>query len=250
MKSSNIVGRLACCFILLPSFALKADISGSVALTSDYLFKGGSLSNQNPALQPFVEYGFENGAYTSAWASNVDFRATNAQGQSVKHTSAELDLAVGYRWQANDNIALDAGFVSYSYFGGSRVRLADNSVVSAADGNYEEVYLQATVNGNTHVGYWFSPGFYDSNDNHSIFLLSHSWSMPAELTFQVTANYVVNHNNDTAYQRGTSDHYTHLALALSGEALKLGWTLGLETQSNNNSFGSKIRPVVMLSYAF
>ena len=56
--------------------ALAADdfeISGNIALTSDYRFRGISQSNEDPAVQGGFDVSFEPGFYLGTWASSIDF---------------------------------------------------------------------------------------------------------------------------------------------------------------------------------
>jgi uncharacterized protein (TIGR02001 family) len=80
------------------------DIAFGAAVTSDYISRGITQTNHNPAVQGYVEldYGI---AYVSIWASNVDFAGAK---------DTEIDLAVGVRpeW---DRFSFDLGYVHYVY---------------------------------------------------------------------------------------------------------------------------------------
>lgn len=95
----------------LPAFAQDSDVavSGSVTLTSDYIFRGYSQTDENPAFQPAINVLFSNGFHINAWASNVDF---NDGGEA----DVEADFTVGYGGEAN-GLTYDFGAVAYLYPG-------------------------------------------------------------------------------------------------------------------------------------
>ena len=68
--------------------ALSVDVS--VGAVTDYRFRGVSLSNRQPAIQPSITVTHDSGLYGSVWASNI---ADNG-GDSV-----EVDLVAGYTGQ-------------------------------------------------------------------------------------------------------------------------------------------------------
>ncbi|WP_022974490.1 TorF family putative porin, partial [Xanthomonas maliensis] len=70
-----------CCALLLSSVAPLAHaeeastaspLSGTFAVTSDYVFRGISQTNGDPAFQAGLTYKHPSGFYAAAWTSNVD----------------------------------------------------------------------------------------------------------------------------------------------------------------------------------
>jgi len=84
--------------------AQEAEIAWNIGVVSDYVFRGFSQSDQEPALQGGVDLTVGS-FYAGGWASNIDF------GDS---TEAELDLYGGYRTEAA-GFAFDVGAVAYLY---------------------------------------------------------------------------------------------------------------------------------------
>lgn len=84
--------------------AQEADFAFNVAATTDYVFRGASQTNEDPALQAGVDLTYGS-FYAGAWASNVDFG---------DDTDAEIDVYGGFRTEAN-GFALDFGVVGYGY---------------------------------------------------------------------------------------------------------------------------------------
>jgi uncharacterized protein (TIGR02001 family) len=82
------------------------DISFNAALTSDYVYRGVSQTDEEPALQAGVDVAV-GGVYYGAWASNVDF------GDG---TDAEVDFYFGIKPTAGV-WAFDFGAIYYAYVG-------------------------------------------------------------------------------------------------------------------------------------
>jgi len=83
--------------------------SGSVALTSDYVFRGYSQSDEHPAFQPGLNWTTESGFHANIWASNIDF---NDGGDA----DIEADFTAGFAG-AVDKFSYDIGAIYYAYPG-------------------------------------------------------------------------------------------------------------------------------------
>ncbi|MFC3551901.1 TorF family putative porin [Lysobacter cavernae] len=94
-----------------------AGVSGSLALTSDYLFRGVSQTNQEPALQGGVEFAADNGFYLGAWGSNINWLSDLSTPLAPISSSLELDGYGGYRGKFNDVVGFDVGAIYYWYPG-------------------------------------------------------------------------------------------------------------------------------------
>jgi uncharacterized protein (TIGR02001 family) len=116
-KTARARAALAAALALVASASAHAGTSGSVSLTSDYLFRGVSQTNQNPALQGGIEYAHDSGFYLGAWGSNVSWLSdTVVIGDDISN-SLELDGYVGYRGKAGELFSYDVGVLTYYYPG-------------------------------------------------------------------------------------------------------------------------------------
>ena len=116
----------------LPMLA-SAQLTGNVALTSNYKFRGqdqdmigkndyAKTKGFKPAIQGGFDYAFgETGFYVGNWNSSVNW---------LKGNSIESDIYGGYKFKAGD-VDLDVGLLTYIYPGNSA-------------GNTTEVYGAAT----------------------------------------------------------------------------------------------------------
>jgi uncharacterized protein (TIGR02001 family) len=93
-----------------PTPALKA--SGSVALVSDYRFRGVSQSNNGFAIQGGITVSHESGFYAGFWGSNL------AGWGTFGGPNLELDLIGGFKFPVGAG-ALDVGLTWYTYPGGA-----------------------------------------------------------------------------------------------------------------------------------
>src|SRR5690606_37537752 len=82
----------------------------NAALTSDYMFRGASQSDEEPALQLGAVLNFSNGLYVGVWGSNVDFAD---QGSP----DIDLDYYIGWNTDLSERWSLDLMINRYTYLG-------------------------------------------------------------------------------------------------------------------------------------
>jgi uncharacterized protein (TIGR02001 family) len=127
-------------------------VSWNVALTSDYVFRGVSQTQENPAISAGVDATFGD-FYAGGWASNVDFG---------DDTDAEVDLYGGWRSELS-GWSVDLGGVTYLYTGQP----------DGADYDYVELKAAATrALGPVTVGgavYW-SPDFFGASEDEATYV--------------------------------------------------------------------------------
>ncbi len=107
-----------------------SSISGNVTLTSDYVWRGISQTQNNGAIQGGFDYAHETGFYVGVWGSNVDFD---------NDASIELDYYAGYSTDITEDINIDVGVLKYAY-------------PDASDANFTEGYINVGYMGFT-LGY-------------------------------------------------------------------------------------------------
>ena len=108
---------IALLLALAPVCDAHAGTTGSVTLTSDYLFRGVSQNNQDPALQAGLEYAADSGFYAGTWGSNISWLSDLSAAGIPVSSSLELDLYGGYRGKFSDKVAYDVGALYYWYPG-------------------------------------------------------------------------------------------------------------------------------------
>jgi len=91
------------------SSVLAADsVGGSVAVTSDYLVRGVSRSNDHPALQVDLDYATSSGLMAGLFASNTQISAEESR-------DVEASAFVGFVWAASDDWRAKTSVEYYAY---------------------------------------------------------------------------------------------------------------------------------------
>lgn len=112
-----------------PAFAQEVTVSGNVALTTDYAFRGISQSDEAPAIQGGFDVAIgDTGLYAGTWASNINFGAGGA--------NMELDIYGGYKFDLGP-VAMDVGVLGYLY------PSADDDLTGELD--YYEVFAKPSI---------------------------------------------------------------------------------------------------------
>lgn len=85
-------------------------LSGGVALTSDYRFRGISQSDRDAAAQAWLQYDHASGLFANAWASSIDFN-----DQKTHDSGIEVDLTLGYNFKLGAETDAVGKIVYYWY---------------------------------------------------------------------------------------------------------------------------------------
>lgn len=100
-------------------------LSANVGLTSNYLWRGVSQTDDAAAVSGGIDYAHDSGFYVGTWASNVDF------GDDASY---ELDFYAGFGNDIGDTgFAYDVGYIYYAY-------PDSNEVDSDNEYDFSEVY--------------------------------------------------------------------------------------------------------------
>ena len=88
-----------------------ADVTGNMAFTSDYVFRGLTQTWSKPAVQAGLDYSHSSGFYLGTWASSVSAKEYN-------NASMEWDFYAGYNGKINDDMGWGVGAIQVWYPGG------------------------------------------------------------------------------------------------------------------------------------
>lgn len=87
--------------------------SATLALTSDYRFRGISQTDTGPAIQGSIDFASETGFFAGVWASNLDFNDDGVLTDG--DTSIEVDLYAGFSHAFSDLTSGSLKVVYYAY---------------------------------------------------------------------------------------------------------------------------------------
>lgn len=104
---------------LVPASAALAQesphtVTANVSLTSQYVYRGLTQTNQRPAIQGGADYSHSSGFYAGTWLSNVSWFSDTNAGTS---NSLEWDLYAGFKKSWDSGFTSDIGYLRYEYPG-------------------------------------------------------------------------------------------------------------------------------------
>lgn len=182
------------------SVASANDIEANVAMSTDYVFRGFSQTNEEPAISGGLDYGFESGFYVGTWASNVNF---------ASETSTEIDLYAGYSFEVGDGIGLDFTYIYFVYPG-------DDD-----DFNYSE-FVGAVSFGDLGLSLVYSPDYFGSDASALVLNADYSIGLGENLSLDLHAGYSDVDEEDFF---GDTDSYLDYSVGLSTSAKGLDLSL-------------------------
>jgi len=154
--------------------------SWNAALTSEYLYRGVSQSDDHPALQLEAGYGFASGFYLGAWGSNVDF------GDS---TDAEIDTYIGWNGDLADGVNFDVQINRYNYV----------NQPSDVDYAYNELIGKLTFNEQYGVTLGYTNDYLAIGENSLYLAVDGSWEVGNGINLTAGAAYTRNTGDLPSY---------------------------------------------------
>ncbi|MFT6288891.1 MAG: hypothetical protein ACJA09_003657 [Alcanivorax sp.] len=193
------------------SVQAEIEISGNIALTSDYKFRGVSQSNDDIAVQGGFDIAFENGIYIGTWGSTVDFDVASADGGL--NGSLELDYYIGWASDIGDSgFAIDVGYLYYDYPGDD-----------GFEGDYQELYGSLSWN-NLAVGVAYSDDYYAETDTFMYYYVD--YSLPINDTISI--DFHVGYNDleeNGGYLSSDDDSFIDYSVGITASWVAVDWTL-------------------------
>ncbi len=161
----------------LASLALPvhaAEFSGYLTLTTDYVWRGVTQSDGDPAVQLGGEVIFNSGVYGGIWGSTVDI---NNGGN--RQRDAEVSYYLGYGHDVTAQWTLGVRVVAYTYPGQT----------GPIDYNYEEYGLSVNYDDRVWLEYAYSPDYWGLQiESHNVELIS-EWPAGDHLVLGAAVGY-------------------------------------------------------------
>ena len=177
-------------------------VTWSLALTSDYVFRGVTQTDYDPAFQAGLTYTWGSGVYVGAWGSNVDFM--DSDGPEI-----EFDTYIGWSHDLSDDWNIDLSLVHYAYFG-------EHSDYGNID--YVEAIGKATWNEMLAFTLAYAPD-YSNSDIHSLYAnIGGSWELGNEFSLNAGighSNFSDDLDGYTDWNLGISRPFGPVTLALN-----------------------------------
>lgn len=143
------------------------DLSATLSLTSDYVFRGISLTD-GPALQGSIDYAFDNGFSIGSWTSNYDYDSA---------ADRELDYYLNYSRGLSGDVILSAGTSRYTFF-------HEHSI------DYNE-YQLGLSRGPLDAKAWYAVDYGGSNGDAQYFEIGFNTALPMEISLELRAGHSV-----------------------------------------------------------
>jgi len=187
--------------------------SANVALTTDYLFRGISQTDDGPALQGGFDYAYEPlGVYAGAWASNVELLPF---GSPVRdRSSLELDFYGGFAGSFTNGTGWDIGGIYYYY------PQQHEDAGPVGDYDYAEVYgalshsFATTLSPSLEAGAAYSPDYFGEDGDGVYAHGTLGVTLPYAVGLAVTVGYLDVDGDKTTGALGGYD-YVHYKIGLS-----------------------------------
>lgn len=200
-----------------PAATPEHTLTGNLAMTSDYRFRGISQTYRRPAVQAGLDYTHGSGLYAGTWMSNVSGNSYN------NGAGLEWDLYGGYRFAVARDVTLDLGALAYAYPG---ARL--NSAPGVATG---EKYTNVDVYAGISAGAFSARLSLSATDyfglNGTTAGYAYFSALPPAGDSKGSAYLELNYNYDLGAGLTLGTHVGHLAVRHYGELSYTDFKLSL-----------------------
>ena len=201
--------------------ASAVEVSGNVAIGSDYFFRGLDQSG-GPAISGGFDASFENGVYAGTWASSVGFEYDVAETVG----GVELDYYVGYGGSISDDVSYD---VCYIYFGYPQGEDAED---------FEEFYGSVSYADAT-VGVALSSDYYGSTGDSTYVYVQYG--------VELSEDYALGFHYGTMSADDAANEADDYAISVSTEAAGLDFDLSWIDSSESGQFNADNEFVLTIS---
>jgi len=176
-----------------PSSAFAVDVTANAGITSNYVWRGVTQSDDHVAVSAGVDASHNSGLYGGIWASTVDYN---------DNTNAEIDFYTGYQFKTN-GWDFDIGYIYYGYHG--------NSVLA-----FSEFYTKAAIN-NIEFGYSVLADSKSGGDfgDSQYFEVNYEYGLTEEISLGLHAGYAEFDN---------AENYQDYSISLSEGGLSISYS--------------------------
>ena len=206
-------------------FLARSNFSGTATLTTDYVFRGLSQTDKNPAAQVSFDYNHPVGVFLGAWASNV--------ANSVSEGNLEIDLYGGYKGQLSENLGFELSAIYYWYPGGGNDPEPDYLELH---GGVNYAFANIPLEPKIGLGLNYSPDFYGEDGNAYYINGTLRLTLPYKFGLRFEVGYQNVEGDKTTGNGGgpdSEDGYDYLFWHISLSREILGFNLDLSYWDTN-----------------
>ncbi len=178
--------------LLASQSAIAAEFSGYVTLTSDYVKRGVSQSDSDPAFQVSGDISFESGFFFGMWGSTVDI-----ENGPLRQRDQEVNYYLGFASDISESWQVSISAVAYDYPG----------QVGTVDYDYEEYSLGGNFDDRIWLEISYSPDLYGTGLSTSNIDLYTEWPLNSVWAIGGGAGYY-----DTSTIAGDAYYYWQLGI--------------------------------------
>ncbi|MDH5357647.1 MAG: TorF family putative porin [Gammaproteobacteria bacterium] len=150
--------------------------SANVALTTDYMWRGYSQTDNEFSMQGGFDYAHSSGLYAGTWASNIDY---------ADDAPLEIDFYFGHAGETESGIGWDVGFLRYMYPG--------------EEYDYDEVYAFLSYS-YFNIGITHGYDVYSTSEQATYYSAGFDYELPMGLALSAGVGY---YDYDEAYAEQT-----------------------------------------------
>ena len=155
MTKTLILGAVAAALFAGNASSSDFSLDGSVALTSDYRYRGISQSDDEAAIQGSINLNHTSGLHAGIWASSVDFN-----DPEYSEATLEADYTVGYSFNVS-SLGVDVGYI---------YNTLPHGKAFDKDKDYGEVYGVVDWKGIDLGVNWTNDGYMESGQSTYVFV--------------------------------------------------------------------------------
>jgi uncharacterized protein (TIGR02001 family) len=214
MTHSLVLGSALAATSLMSGMA-TAEISGNIGVTSNYLWRGTTQTNDTSAVSGGIDYTHNSGFYLGTWTSNLG------------GSDYEADLYAGYGLKAGP-VDLDMGAISYEY--------------PVSETYFREVYLNASFNMFT-LGAAYTVG---SDDDNTATFSNGDLYISAKVALEVSKGLELGITAGSYnFKDDLGEDYTHFQVSLS----KDDFTFAIDKNDLTDSGAGEDNPRISASWS-
>jgi uncharacterized protein (TIGR02001 family) len=183
-------------------------VEGSVSAMSDYVWRGVSQTQEDPAAQAELTLSHESGFYVGAFLSNVDFTGPDDEDDGM---NTEANLWVGYNHEINDSMNLDVYYIRYFYPG----------VNEGFDIDFNEVTVALGFGGNYTASVSYSDDAMKLGGSSLYYSLAGEWELESGFTVGASVGY---YDLDSAIDESYTDYGVSIGKSFGPMDVSLWYT--------------------------